>query len=103
MTKPKSIITPEMLANMEMFAITHPGMKDLLDQCKVFYELSGSPKFFEDDADIDPEDYYGETDEPLYSDDDFADVQVVILNDDGTATIQNNSDYYFGREWKKTV
>ena len=55
-----------MLANMEMFAITHPGMKDLLEQCKVFYELSGSPKFFEEEDDDDF--FMGEVDdtEELY-------------------------------------
>jgi hypothetical protein len=41
----KRIITEDTLRNMEMLAVTNPGMKDLLEQCKVFYVLTGSPDF----------------------------------------------------------
>lgn len=37
-----------MLRNMEMLAITNPGMLDALEQAKVIYSLSGSPVFFDE-------------------------------------------------------
>lgn len=54
---PKKIISKEMLANMEMLAVTNPGMMDALEQAKVIYALNGSPIFYDDDdEDVDEDD-----------------------------------------------
>lgn len=57
---PKKIITEEMLANMEMLAVTNPGMLDALEQAKVIYALNGSPNFFEDEDEDDDYDLSAE-------------------------------------------
>lgn len=49
MAQPRTIITMEMLMNMEMLAVTNPAMKDILEQAKVIYALAGSPEFFMED------------------------------------------------------
>ena len=70
-SKPKKIITEEMLANMEMLAITNVGMRDILEQAKVIYALNGSPNFFEcNDDEEDPYvEKYEEYDEDEYDED----------------------------------
>ena len=49
---PKKIISHTVLANMDMLAVTNPGLRDALEKALVFYELSGSPEFFDDDEEV---------------------------------------------------
>jgi len=67
MRQPKEIIPWDMLANMEMLAVTNPGMRDVLEQAKVIYALNGSPKFYEE-ADEESSEYDADYD---CDDDDF--------------------------------
>lgn len=63
--KPKRIIPDDMLANMEMLAVTNPGMRDILEQAKVIYTLNGSPNFYDDEE---TDDGWGSTDDPCLDD-----------------------------------
>lgn len=108
MAKPKTIITPEMLANMEMFAVTNPGMRDLLEQCKVLYELSGAPKYFEDeDEDEDEDEEYLQS--PCVDLDsrscDLSSVRVESVEIDSNGEekwVTQDARKYFSNMWNKT-
>lgn len=109
MYKPKTIITPEMLANMEMFAVTHPGMRDLLEQCKVLYTLSGSPTFFDEDLDgeddIDEDEVTEEYDDIDWNKNDFDDVKVTTVYVDELDKVSEDildAKEYFRKMWRKT-
>lgn len=67
----KKIISGDMLANMEMLAITNVGMRDILEQAKVIYALNGSPDFFARDDDENDDEPCVNKYEEYNDDDDF--------------------------------